>query len=150
VNEDVPHLTVTATCSCAQNLFFSCLLYHLLNHTLSSLPTDYTISLKYEQAAKMNAFTPMYDNDIDELAPHEQHRLLLDLPGGDYIAPEVEKRMRRTGETASQALKKMRVHPPKNPNVLPRELYDAPSFVDDDHWEEVREGLRKKGIYMHY
>jgi hypothetical protein len=96
----------------------------------------------------MSAFTDIYGNDIDALEPEDQYRLLRDLPGGDHIAPEVRARMMRNGETASQALAKMRIHPPKDPNSLPRELCDAPSLIDDEHWEGVCEGLRKNGMYI--
>jgi hypothetical protein len=96
----------------------------------------------------MSAFTDIYGNDIDFLELDDQYRFMLDLPGGDHIAPEVRKRMIRTGETVSQALAKMCIHPPRNPNSLPRELYNAPSLLDDEHWEEVLQGLRKKGMYM--
>jgi hypothetical protein len=96
----------------------------------------------------MSAFTDIYGNDIDSLEPEDQYRLLLDLPGGDHIAPEVLARMMRRGETAWQALAIMRIHPPKNPDSLPRELYDAPSLIDDEYWKGVCEGLRMKGIYI--
>jgi hypothetical protein len=75
----------------------------------------------------MSAFTDIYGNDIDSLEPEKQHRLLLDLPGGDHIAPEVRIRMMCSDEKASQMLERMRIHPPRNPNALPRELYDAPN-----------------------
>jgi hypothetical protein len=96
----------------------------------------------------MSAFTDIYGNDIDSLEPEYQDRLLRDLSGGDHIAPEVRARMLRTGETASQALVRMRIHPPKNPNSVLRELCDAPSLIDDKHWEGVREGLRNEGMYI--
>jgi hypothetical protein len=44
-----------------------------------------------------------------------------------------------------EALKHGLLHPPRNVNALPHDLYDKPSLIDYERWNKVMDDLREQG-----
>jgi hypothetical protein len=89
-----------------------------------------------------------YIDDIDAFTLEQQYRMLHDLPDGRFVAPQVKRRMFYKGESVSEALKHVRrfLPSPFGPNALPRNLYEAPSLIDEERWERARAKLRRQGM----
>ena len=99
----------------------------------------------------MNVHGDITAHDRDDMGSfelEERYRILRDLPDGLLVAPEVKHRPFDMGERSLWALAYVRrpVQWPVPPRALPRTLYDAPSLIDEDRWEEERQELREQGV----
>jgi hypothetical protein len=73
--------------------------------------------------------------------------MLRNMPGDNFLASQIRMRMIRDGVPASTALLDLPLGSGRlrNPNALPRELWNAPSLIDFDYWAEVNEMLSRRG-----
>ena len=85
---------------------------------------------------------------IDGLLPDQRKRLAYNLPGNRFVDSDLKLRMCHCSEQTSTALAGLHrmYEPPRDPNTLPRDLWDKPSLIDFDHWVNVNEKLRKQGM----
>ncbi|KAF1844843.1 uncharacterized protein K460DRAFT_416211 [Cucurbitaria berberidis CBS 394.84] len=95
-------------------------------------------------------YTITFREDIDALPLTQHHFPFRDLPDGRFVAPEMKLRMHQYSESAAIALANLRrkFEPLRNPNALPRDLWDKPSLIDFDHWANVNETLRRQGVTL--